>query len=218
MKKAQMQDHWQQYADHLKKARRAIQSNDIHRALEAAELSWPHIDGMLRHASNLDGRTERPLDGFKLVLKYAPPVLDYQILSRLEEFVSGKRRIRSSSTRDLAEDLKYSRGVLRNCHKVLRVFERVPTVSFTRIHREFDSNDFPTAQIFSIWQSMGLITSELREDESHFRLVTKLAALIWGKCPNCGAAARCPRLAIYESSNCPNCNHKVEFVFLQEFP
>lgn len=216
MTKAEIEDHWRQYGALLKKARQAEDRGEFLSVVEFAEASWQYVDGMLRQAFKLDGRDERMLDAFTLVFRYAPILLDHQLLNRLEGFLVGKRRISKSSAADLGDGLAEARELMWRCHAVWNALEMQEVCSLGSLRRRFTGEDHEWELLIRSWKTMGIVLSNDDAGTLFFRLATQMSSEVIVKCSHCGTQARHPRPAIFEAIDCKRCERRGHFVFVSE--
>lgn len=216
MTKAEMEDHWRRYATFIKQAHDAEKVADFPRVISHAEASWDHIDGMLRHVSKQDGKTERQLEGFALVLRYAPVLFDYLALSRVEQFLAGKRRITKASSSDLADDLAEAFACMSRARVIWDELERHRHWSVNSLRERFSGSDDEWRHIIGTWTSMSAVIKVSVKGIAAITLVTRMDDAVVGKCPNCGKPGRQTKSELLAPTHCESCRRAGIFVHIAD--
>jgi hypothetical protein len=216
MTKAEMEAHWQQYSASIDRAQRALTERLFWRVLELSSESWQHIDGMLRHLQNGDGRPSSTIEGISLVLRYAPVLLDFDRLNQLEEFLSGRRRIIKAWPGDIFHDLTHARLRMMRAHALWDRIERDSSCDGSQLEREFATAHDDFSGTISTWSALQLV----RCNTISGNLIVTLGG--WAdeyatlKCPHCGGVGALHKSAIFDETQCPRCTRYTKFVYISE--
>lgn len=212
MTKAEMEEHWRQYLSCVKQAQKAASQANFSRAVAHAEASWEHIDGMLRHANTRDGEGTNELHGISLVLRYAPMLFDYEVLSRLEQFLAGKRRITKSSASDLNADLAEARAVMLRARVVWDELERQRDWPADALRQKFSGSAEEWRHMIDTWKLSNAILTFSIKGSMLFSLATRMDDPIVAKCPNCGRPDRRTKSESLAPGRCQYCRRDGIFV------
>lgn len=209
MTKAEMEDHFQKYSGLMKHAATAIKANDFGSVITLAEKSWDHLDGTLRHLGKQDLTT---IEGIGFVLLYAPILFDCSAIDRLEEFLSGKRRIANAYPTDIDEEILRSRKFMWQAHAVWDRLEKQPTCPQKSLRDIFEDDVESWNTTVRTWRAMNAVVLIAKNNMTHLKLVTRMDGKVVAKCPSCGHLARGTKSAFLDSVRCRICQTNGSFV------
>lgn len=205
MNRAEMEEHWRQYMSLITDARRAEKHRLFTQVVALCRESWDHLDGMLRCERSRNETTTNRLDGVLLVLKYAPPLLDFESLDVLEQLLRAKRRIANASEANLNNALESARYAMRCAHGIWNHLERHRECSLDTLNRSFPDDSDTWRKIVAAWESMHVICRSTTTDAASIRFGSWADETIEAKCPHCGSRCTLPRASRFDESPCPHC-------------
>src|SRR4051812_48644709 len=100
MKKAEMEEHDEAYRALMARAHAAEARGLVRVAVDNALAAWEHLDGMVQYARRYAPREFDSFAAIDLVLKYAPLLLDAELLSRVEHLLDECKRIEKATAVD----------------------------------------------------------------------------------------------------------------------
>lgn len=218
MTKSELEQTWREYSTLITQALEAEKRLEILSVIKFAESSWPHIDGMLRHVSKQTGQPVHALEGIALVLRYAPAVFNDEVLTRLEQFLIGKRRITKSAASDLKDDLARSRDLVWRAYAAWDQMEREHYCKTAELRHIFAGIHDGWERTIRIWESINSVrTLSIAGHVCHV-LETKMDRIVSAKCPSCGTTARRSKAETLTPTSCARCRRSVLFVQISEAP
>jgi uncharacterized OB-fold protein len=69
-------------------------------------------------------------------------------------------------------------------------------------------------KILETWEKMGLLRRTPEGGTYRLTFCTRMGEVISGKCPECGAVTRAPKVALLQELTCPACSKKAAFVLV----
>ncbi|MHC4696999.1 MAG: hypothetical protein ACYTFA_09670 [Planctomycetota bacterium] len=198
----------------MSKAQAAHHEGLYRDAVEAALSSWEYIDGMMQYERRYE---EKEFDGIKaidMVLKYAPLVLDFHSLDKLESLLKNQRRIEKNTSESLAERLTQARALMWDAHRMWDHLEQHGEARQDKLSRILGGEQDKYRSVAETWEKMGLLQRTPEGGSYRLALSTRMGEVVSGKCPSCGAVAEAPKSMFLEEMRCPDCRVKVLFVLL----
>ena len=210
-KKAELELEARQYHALMERARAAQRRGLYQEAIDAAFASLDFVDGMMQYERRFESRTFDSVDGIDLILEWAPLVLGYDYLDRLESLLKEKKRIQKHTSEDLGARLAEARELMWAAYRVWEFLEHHAELN-ARTAREVLKVDSGAWQaIRSGWLKMRIA------DDSRKRgiaLATRLGKIVDAKCPACGLVAEAPKAMFLEELACPKCKKNAWFVLV----
>lgn len=214
MKKAEMEWHYAQYTLSMKRVWGFISGKQYLHASQAALEAWEHVDGMMKYARKYEDKEFSSVDAIDVVLRYAPLMFDYESLDRLEELLKEKRAIERNTDEDLGVKLEEARALMQDAHSLWNHIERNGTCRQDYFRRELGGDQERWRAISEKWEEIGLLERSPVAGSYEVKFVTRLGAIINGKCPNCGSLHKAPFGMFLERQKCVNCNTEDIFVIV----
>lgn len=218
MTKVEMEAHRDAYQKFLDKARAALQAGLCQEAVDFAVSSWDHIDGMLQYERKYEGKDSGSIDAIGLVLQYAPPLLDFESLNKLETLLRSQRRLVKHSSVDLGDRLLKASSMMWEAQRFLNYLEKHFTVDEDNLSAVYGGDGEEWHRIAEAWVEMGFVHRVSEKRSHHFSLTTRMDQPILAKCPSCAAVAKAPKAKFLDELTCPKCRQKRAFVFLAKEP
>ena len=216
MTKAEMEEHDRQYHVLLAQAHEALRQGLVRRAVQHALAAWDHIDGMMQYDRKYENASFDTIPAVDLVLRYAPLLLDFRQLDRLEVLLKEYRRIERDTTADVGEQLAQARARMWNAHRLWDYIEHHPDVRQAELRTALGGEQQEWADIAAAWEKMGLLRRI--PDGSTYRLAfsTRMDELVPAKCPECGNLAQAPKAMLLDEMRCPQCKKRALFVLVAD--
>jgi len=214
MKKADMEAHWSRYQDQIARARTAERRGLIKEALACALASWNHIDGMMQYGRRHKDVEFDSIEGIDMVLAYAPYLLDFRSLDRLEELLRAQRSIDKNTSKSMAGKLADAREQLRQAYRLWDQIEQEGAMPEDQLCDGHGARRKLWTSIIKKWEAMGLLTRVTEGDSVRLNLATRMGAIVPAKCPCCGTVTEAPKAMLLEPLTCPSCRQPSLFVFL----
>lgn len=211
-----MENHREKYRNLMRDARAAQQHGLYRDAIKQALDSWEHIDGMMQYERRYEDREFDSVEGIDMVLKYAPLLLDFHSLERLEGLLTGQRRIDRNTSDSLAEHLAKARALMWDVHRLWDHLEHHPGTRQDELRQILGGEQDQWRTAAEIWEKMGLVHRTPEGRSYRLALSTRMGETVSAKCPACGVVADAPKAMFLEMSTCPKCRAKVLFVILSK--
>ncbi len=215
MKKAEMEQHNQRYAELLKMAKGAEQEGLLKKAMQLAWESCEYVDGMMRHREKVDGTEFTSIPSVDLILRYAPLLFEADSLSRLEDWLRERKRVEKKTSEDLAGKIQAARELMWDAHRLWNHVEAAPGTRQDRLGKELGGNQDRWRWIAEMWERMGLLERVSAGPSYELSLATRMGKIVNGKCSECGAITQAPKAMFLEKVRCPDCSHHVLFTLLE---
>lgn len=216
MKKAEMEAHREKYRALMGDARAAQQDGLYHKAVELALSSWDHVDGMMQYERRFEEKEFESIEGIDTVLKYAPLLLDFNNLDRLESLLKSQRRIDRNTSESLTEKLGKARALMWDVHHLWDHLEQHPGARQDELRQILGGDQDQWRLVAETWEKMGLVRRTPEGRSYRLSLCTRMGEVISGKCPKCGAFSEAPKAMLLEELACPKCRASVLFVMLSK--
>lgn len=217
MKKAELEHHDNAYQALMYKANAALRSNLYGEATDFAVAAWDHIDGMIQFQRKFADNEVSSVQAIDIVLHYAPLLMDFETLDRLEGLLHSQRRITKSTDIDWETRLRAARVAMWECHQFWTYFEEHGSVD--EAVPDFGKDDrkhWP--RIAEDWIAMGLVSRDRTVNASLLSLVTDYSDVVLAKCPSCGSLVKGRKSGCLEEHHCPKCHKRHVFVMLAKSP
>src|SRR5690242_9125656 len=101
MTKAELEEHWDRYVQHMENAETAVHAGLHRKGLESAVCALDFVDGMMRHAERNESEVFSNVPAIEMILKYSPLLLDVESLDRLGVVLKTQRRIEKKTSDDI---------------------------------------------------------------------------------------------------------------------
>lgn len=214
MKKAEMESHRERYRKLMHGARAAQREGLYNKAVADALASWDHIDGMMQYERRYEDREFDTVESIDLVLKYAPLLLDFRSLDRLESLLKTYRRIDKNTSGSMADKLTHARNEMWDAHRLWSYLERHPDTLQSQLAQVLGRDQAQWRSAAETWEAMGLLRRTPADRSYTLALSTRMGQVVQAKCPSCGAVADGPKAMFFEVLSCPDCQASVSFVLL----
>jgi len=214
MKKADMETHRAEYQGLMAMAR-ATEAEGLYRAaIDLALASWEHIDGMMQFGRRYEEKEFVSIKGIEMILKYAPLLLDFHSLDKLEALLKGCRRIERNTSDCLVDRLSEARALMSDAHRLWDHLERQPGVRQDTLRQSLGGNQDQWRSMAEAWEKMGLLRRQPQGRSYKLAISTRMAEVVPAKCPSCGFIANAPKAMFLEPLPCSQCGTKGVFVIL----
>ena len=214
MSKAEMEEHDRHYHALMTLAEAALRQGMIHRAVQDALAAWEHIDGMMQHDRKYENASFDTIPAVDLVLRYAPLLLDFRQLDRLEALLKECRRIERDTTADVADQLAQARARMWNAHALWDYIEHHPNVRQAELGSALGRQQQEWADIVTAWEKMRLLRRKPVGGTYTLAFRTRMGELVSAKCPECGNLTQAPKGMFLEEMPCPQCKRRAMFVLI----
>jgi len=211
MTKGEMEVHAEAYRAKMGAAMEASNSGLYFNATRIAVDAWEDIDGTFQLFRARDQASAFDFGAIKLVLMYAPLLLDPGSIDRLEAFIGANRRIQKELGKEQVErDIAAARKRVDENFWLWNDIESRGSFLRDEIRHIFGVEPSPSLAVLQSWEAMGLI----RQEGRMLGLSTRLGAMVPAKCPSCGSKIEAPKAMLLDPMNCPECRNEVAFVLL----
>ena len=214
MKKDELEHRQSQYQALMADAQTAEQAGLYRAVVEKSLESWEHIDGMMQYERRYNKKELASIPAIELTLKYAPLLLDFASLDKLEELLKDCRRIERNTTHTLAAKLATARELMWDAHSLWGHLERNPGARQDELRNSLGGRQKRWSGIAETWEKMGLLQRKPENGTYRLTLSTRLGEIGSVKCPACGSVTEAPKAMCLEETPCPNCQARVLFVIL----
>jgi hypothetical protein len=218
MTKIEMERHRAAYYQHLSDATSALKRKAFREAMVSAVHSWDHIDGMMQYERKYESKESFSIQGIDLVLKYAPLLLDFESLDKLDALLKSQRRIAKNASANLEDAIARARATMWDAHRLWNQIESQAEVSHDKLRTELGGDQDRWRSLTEEWQEIELITRLPVGGSYRLSLSTDMNEVVLAKCPACGALARAPKAKLLQDRHCPKCTATVSFVLLARDP
>lgn len=216
MAKADLQADQAAYDRVLAIAGEAERAGDYSRAISHAIRAWPFLEGMMQFERRWEGATFKSIPCVDMVLRLAPPLLNWSALDQLETLLRARRAIDRSTSDDLADRLRGARALLALAHSIWRHVQANPGASYDAVRADVQGGHSDLRNIIDRWVDMGILVRTGPSSDTRLRLATDLGRAMTAKCSACGEnVAMAFRDALHPRS-CPKCGDLSEFVLGSE--
>ncbi len=214
MTKAEMQEHRVQYTRLIGRVRTALSERHYKDAIKLSHSSWEHIDGMLQ-AEQKDGVTTVDcIEGFSIVLDYAPRLLHYHSLDALKKRLGECRRAGRMCSLDLCAQMEEAEDALRRAHRLWSLLEAEGSVSISSLPGSLGSTAAQWKALIEAWLSMEVLGSEATAGAVRIWLQSSMGRIVKAKCNRCGALVDGPVAIFLDQLTCPECRSEAVFTLI----
>ncbi len=214
MKKAEMEAHRRKYKSLMAKAKTAKNKGVYHTAIELALSSWGYIDGMMRYERKYEEKDFDTIEAIDLVLRYAPLLLDFKSLDRLEALLKDRRQIEKNTSDVLADKLTQARTLMWDAHRLWGHLADHPQAMQSELRKELGGDQEQWRWIAEQWGEMGFVRRTPEGRSFRLALATRMGKIVSAKCSNCGDVVEAPKAMLLSELPCPECKATVPFVIL----
>jgi predicted RNA-binding Zn-ribbon protein involved in translation (DUF1610 family) len=214
MNKAEMLEHHARYGTLMAQARQAEKAGLYRQAVAHALASWEHIDGMMQYDRRYNKREFKSIPAVDLTLKYAPLLLDYPNLDRLEALLKERRGIEKKTSVNLADRLAAARAEMWDAHRLWGHLERNPAKRQDELRQKLGGRQKQWDKLVERWVGLGLVRRDADGPSYRLRLATQMNDLVPAKCSACGHALEISKGMCMASMPCPKCDQESLFVIL----
>jgi len=202
------------YEAWMSRARAAEREGFYHKAVELALSSWDFIDGMMQYERKYADREFANVQGIEMVLRYAPLLLDYQTLDKLDALLKKYPRIDRLASDDIAAQLAQARQRMWDARRLWDYLEHNPDFRQDKLRQALCGDQDQWRAAAEFWERMGLVTRVPEGGSYRVALATRMGGVIPAKCPACGKIVSAPKAMFLEETGCPECLKSVLFVIL----
>lgn len=217
-KKAELEEHRSKYHVAITSARAALKEGLYREAVAFAISSLDFIDGMMQYEKKYEAREFESIGSIDLLLKYAPFLLEFEVLDHVETLLKSQRRIERNSSRSLADELDQSRARMWAAYRLWNHLEHRPGARQDTLGRELGGSQDEWRSLAEQWERMGLVDRKPEGGSYRLALSTRMSETVLAKCPACGVVARASKSKFLEDRECPKCQVLVSFVVLAKKP
>ena len=211
MTKAELESAHREYGIMAQGAIYAEQAGIYRLVVDRAVAAWQYVDGMLQFEKRYLENDSPNIAAVELVLKYAPVLLDFATLNRLESFLSENRRVKRLVEAGADDCIAEARARMWNAHMIWSELEANPGSRAVELHARLALPTKFTTFVLSCWTTSGLV---LQLGRGELSLSTQLGRVVPAKCSSCGKMTEAPKAMLLESVDCPECGQQASFVLL----
>lgn len=216
MKKAEMELHQQNYHGLMERARVAERLGLYREAIDHALEAMPFVDGMMQFERRYENKDFRSVPAFEMAMKYAPLLMDAEVLTSLEGLLKERRRIEKNTEVSLGDKLTDAWERMWEAHSLWTHIEQEPGCRQDQLREILGGEQERWRTIAETWEHMGLLHREPEGGSYRLSLLTRLGQLVPAKCPACGVVIEVPKAMCFEDTSCPECSVTSLFVILSE--
>jgi hypothetical protein len=218
MKKAELEQHDNDYQSLMYQANAALRSNLYRDAVQFAVSAWNFIDGMIQYQRKFADKEITSIQAIDIALHYAPLLMDFETLEQLEALLHSQRRIKKSTGIDWENRLAMARAAMWEARQFWTCLEDQGTVDESSVTNFYGGHRKHWLPIAEGWIEMGLVSRVQTGTRSLLSLVTDLNQVVLAKCPSCAAVVKARKSGCLEEHHCPKCHKKNTFVILAKSP
>jgi len=218
MKKAELEAAARAYEKCMGDARSAVRAGRIVEGVHQAVLAWEHVDAMMRYKQRFSNTEFSTIACVELVLEYAPLVLHYGSLDRLESLLKDKRRIEKNTSKSLSTALSQARLRLGAVHRLMDHLEQNSVIRQDALREVFGGDQSEWRELAERWEHIGLVEREGEGQSCRLRLTTNMGEPWRAKCQSCGKALAGAKRLFLEAGSCPACRSDTGFVLIARLP
>lgn len=211
-KKSEMEADVAEYRSRMAKARAAEGKGMYRLALDSAVSAWDYIDGMMQYERKYEQRDFDSVDAIDFILRYAPLLLDFRALDKLDELLKAYKRIERDTEADMGQKLADARARMWANHRLWEYLETHPQARQDELRQRLGGEQEYWRSVAAGWEKMGLVAREPAQGSYRLCLSTRLGQIVRGKCPRCGHIVEAPKAMLFERTRCPDCKAEVSFV------
>jgi len=214
MKKTEMEQHHTAYHELVAQARSAEQNGLYRKAMGLALSSLEHVDGMMQYERKYEHREFEIIPAIEMVLKYAPLLLDFESLDRLETLLKDCRRIEKNTSECLADRLSTARARMWDNHRLWDYIESHTWCKQNELRKALGGDQEQWRSVAEDWNRMGLLRRSAEAGSYALSLATQMGDLVMAKCPACGHTAEGTKAVFLDQVPCPKCGAPAFFIIL----
>ena len=214
MKKAEMQEHYDVYHYSMERARALERRGLITRALQECRKAWPFIDGMMQFSKRYESQEFSSIPAIDMVLKHAPYLFDFESMEALEQLLKQGQRIEKNTSQSLADKLADARSRMELAHRLWNYLELNPGARQDRLRKALGGDQEVWRAIAETWEKMGLLSRVPEGGSYRLDFRSRMGAVVFGKCPECGSKHQAPKSMLLGRNKCPDCQQDVVMVLL----
>lgn len=212
MKKAELEAHRKKYTSLMRKANTAKNKGLYHNAIELALSSWDYIDGMMQYDRRYEDAEFSSIKAIDLVLRYAPLLLDFESLDKLEALLKGFKRIEKNTSDVMADKLAEAHRLMWDAHRLWGYLADHPEAMQSGLRKEIGGDQDQWRWIAEQWGEMGLVHRIPEANSFRLALATRMGEIVAGKCSSCGDVVEAPKAMLLAKLPCSACEATVPFV------
>jgi hypothetical protein len=187
------------------KANQAFEAGSYWQGLEFVGSALEYVDGMMQHAVKYDSASFSNVPAIEAILKFAPLLLDTNLLDRLQILLREQRRIKRNISEDIDQLISDARTKLDECYRFWRLLESNQNVRQNELSKILGGEQRVWANMAASWERMGLIRRVADGNTCRISIVTQFEEEVQAKCGKCGAISRGMKKSFYEAMTCRNC-------------
>lgn len=211
-KKAELEADRQRYYEFMTLARVAERQGLYREAIGHAMQSWPFIDGMMQFEGKYEERDFHSVDAMDLVFRYAPLLMDIELLSKAADLLKQFKRIERDTDADMGAKLEQAIERAWHAHRLWSHIEQHGVARQDDFRHSLGGDQEECRAIAEGWERMGLVQRYQKDDSYVVALVTRMGKIVIGKCSQCGTRTEAPKSMFLEPLKCPSCEQTTNFV------
>jgi hypothetical protein len=206
-------------ADHYRQGvaamRKAHNENRYLDAIQIALAATEYADGMIQFERRFQKRADREdVETIHYILRYAPILFDHAGLAGISQILKAQKRIDKNAAADFVQEVDGAFALMWDAHRLWGMLEVERDVSQDKLRSNLGGDQDRWRWIAETWEQMGIIRRVPERGSYRISFVTNLAAVIRGKCSECGAVGKAVMGRFLEDLACPRCNSISTFVIL----
>ncbi|MDY0166643.1 MAG: hypothetical protein RBS80_08880 [Thermoguttaceae bacterium] len=205
MRKAELEDHHNQYLLKDGRIREMVQQRDFPAVFAVCKDAVVHMVPAMKWRKQAGITPETPeFLCFSVICTYGPPLFEHTALESMYQFVGGTRQLarHENGYLVLSEAALKQEEVARalwNC------IERQPGLPQSDLSERCCVPDKTVASIVNVWKQLRIIGCEYRGNEYRLSLCTRLDVEVVGICQHCGAKGNGRKEQFLQPVKCGKC-------------
>lgn len=211
MAKADLAADTAQYDALVREARAAEAAGHFAKAVRTAASAWEHLEGMMKYRRKYEEVDFRSVPCIDIVLRYAPLVLDHEVLGRLAELLRTRKSIDRHASDDLSQRVEAAKALMRAAHRLWDHVDKHGDFVQSRLRGTLGGDQDQWRWIAERWESMGLLRREKERGSYRLRHVTNLDESVTATCFECGTASAARKGDFLIPYPCAKCGRSTAF-------
>ncbi len=205
MRKAELEDHHNQYLLKDGRIREMVQQRDFPAVFAVCRDAFAHMVPAMKWRKRTGITPETPdFLCFSVICTYGPPLFEHTALESLHEFIGGTRQLARHdneflSASDAALKQEEVARALWNC------IEDRPGLPQREVSERFNGPDNTVASIMEVWKQLRIICCEYDGNDHRLCLRTRLDVDVVGVCQHCGAKGKGRKERFLQPVKCGKC-------------
>ncbi|NQT11240.1 MAG: MarR family transcriptional regulator [Planctomycetes bacterium] len=208
MKIAEMESHHDRFTASESVIAKMLANREFPAVFSACEGTFPHIVPAIqfRKKRSIDPETPR-LGSFRVVLKYAPPLFEHNVIQSLYDLVSSARLLAKHENNYL-DQVTEALGREEVARILWNHLGRHPGFLQSDIRKELGVVQDSAVEVVKAWEELGLIVRDQEKNSYRLYLRSRLDDPAEGICHHCGVRGKGRKDLFFEPIVCGRCGTK----------